>query len=75
VDKTSVYLAPEERRLLERIAAREQVSQAEIIRRAIRAYEPSARRDRDFQLARSFDGPGDSIADHDEDALLAGFGE
>ena len=75
MDKTSVYLATAERRRLEHLAQSEHVSQAEIIRRAIRAYEPTHPRDRKFQLARSFDGPGISVADLDEVELLAGFGE
>jgi hypothetical protein len=74
VDKTSVYLDAEDRRRLERLAAREHVSQAEIIRRAIRDYSPSPPMDRDFASARSFDGPGDSVADLDERELLDGFG-
>jgi hypothetical protein len=75
MDKTSVYLALEERQRLARLSDLERVSQAEIIRRAIRAYRPSGTGDREFQLARSFDGPGDSISDLDEHEALAGFGE
>jgi hypothetical protein len=73
--KTSVYLTADEVSRLAWLAEREGTSQAEIIRRAIAKYEPDGRGDRDFVGARSFDGPGDSIADHDEDELLRGFGE
>jgi Ribbon-helix-helix protein, copG family len=74
MDKTSVYLTEEERGRLQRLSRLERVSQAEIIRRAIRDYRGSATADRDFQAARSFDGPGDSVADLDEATLLEGFG-
>ena len=75
MDKTSVYLSGEERRRLERLSEIEHTSQAEIIRRAIRAYDPVSAADREFRLARSFDGPGDSVADLAREDLLAGFGE
>jgi hypothetical protein len=74
MDKTSVYLRDEERRRLEQLAEREQVSQAEIVRRAIRDYRSPASADRELALVRSFDGPGDSVADLDEHELLSGFG-
>jgi hypothetical protein len=73
--KTSVYLTSAESERLEWLAEREDTSQAEVIRRAIARYEPERHGDRDFAGARSFDGPGDSVADHDEDELLQGFGE
>lgn len=75
MDKTSVYLGGEERQRLERLAQLEGVSQAEVIRRAIREYAPRPPADRDLASVRSFDGPGDSVADLDEDDLLSGFGE
>ena len=75
MDKTSVYLTESERRRLQRLASLERVSQAEIIRRAIREYRAHETADRDFALARSFDGPGDSVVDLGEHALLEGFGE
>lgn len=75
VDKTSVYLGDEERRQLEQLARRDRVSQAEVIRRAIRDYRGAPPSDREFRSARSFDGPGGSIADADERDLLEGFGE
>lgn len=73
--KTSVYLSDAERSRLARLARETGASQAEIVRKAIAAYEPEGVGDRNFAGARSFDGPGDSVADHDEDELLAGFGE
>jgi hypothetical protein len=73
--KTSVYLTDAEVERLAWLADREGSSQAEIVRKAIARYEPERRGDRDFAGARSFDGPGDSVADYDEDDLLQGFGE
>ena len=75
MDKTSVYLSGSERRRLAQLAEFEHASQAEIIRRAIRAYRPVAAADRDFRLVRSFEGPGDSVADLERQDLLDGFGE
>lgn len=75
MDKTSVYLGREEAARLERLARVEGTSQAEIIRRAIRAYEPVRQGDRDFALVGVADGPGGSIADVSEDQFLVGFGE
>jgi len=74
VRKTSVYLGAEETARLAKLAEREGTSQAEVIRRAIRVYEPETRGDRNFSLARSADGPGGSIAALGEDELLEGFG-
>jgi len=74
MDKTSVYLSDQERDRLLHLATVERVSQAEIIRRAIRAYQPAGSRDREFRLARSYDGPGGSVADLSEEELLVGFG-
>ena len=72
--KTSVYLSAEEIARLATLAAREGTSQAEVIRRAIRLYEPERRGDRHFALTGSAEGPGGSVADLKEDELLAGFG-
>jgi hypothetical protein len=72
--KTSVYLTAEETARLAKLAAREGTSQAEVIRRAIRRYEPETQGDRNFSLARSADGPGGSITELTEDELLEGFG-
>lgn len=73
MDKTSVYLTAEERARLAALAAREGVSQAEVIRRAIRVYEPRPG-DRNFALSASGDGPGGSMADLPEEELLDGLG-
>jgi predicted DNA-binding protein len=75
VQKTSVYLTDEEVARLGRLAKREGTSQAEVIRRAIRLYQPQRRGDRDFALAGVADGPGGSIAGISEEDLLRGFGE
>ena len=72
--KTSVYLSIEETTRLAKLAEREGTSQAEVIRRAIRVYEPETRGDRNFSLARNADGPGGSIIELTEDELLEGFG-
>lgn len=72
--KTSVYLTPQELVRLSTLAAQEGTSQSEVIRRAIRCYEPAGRGNRDFALARIADGPGGSVADVAEDELLEGFG-
>ena len=72
--KTSVYLTTHETARLAELAEREGTSQAEVIRRAIRLYEPESLGDRNFSLARSADGPGGSISELTEDELLEGFG-
>ena len=74
MNKTSVYLTDEETARLAALAAREGTSQAEVIRRAIRTYEPERRGDRDFVLVGSAEGPGGSVADIPEGELLEGFG-
>lgn len=75
VRKTSVYLDDADARRLARLAELEGVSQASLLRRAIRAYDPGQRTTRVFALDCAGEGPGGSVADLDEDALLAGFGE
>jgi predicted transcriptional regulator len=72
--KISVYLTEDDKRLLARLAARGGSSQAEVLRRAVRAYEAIADADRNFAVAGSADGPGGSVADTPEEELLAGFG-
>lgn len=74
MQKTSVYLSAEEAARLATLAERERTSRAEVIRRAIRSYEPSVRGDRNFAVVGSGEGPGDSVADHTDDELLDGFG-
>ena len=75
VKKTSVYLTEAEVERLAWLAERERISQAEVIRKAIGAYTPERHGDRDFLGARSFDGPGGSVADIPDEELLRGFGE
>jgi hypothetical protein len=74
VKKTSVYLSEREVSRLAWLAEQEGVSQADVVRRAISAYEPEAG-DRDFRLLGSGTGPGGSVADIPEEELLVGFGE
>jgi predicted DNA-binding protein len=75
VRKTSVYLTLEEIARLAALADREGTSQAEVIRRAIRLYEPERTGDRSFALSGVADGPGGSVAEVSEDELLEGFGD
>ena len=72
--KTSVYLTDEETARLASLADREGTSQAEVLRRAIRNYEPERHGDRDFALVGCAEGPGGSIAAIAEEELLEGFG-
>ena len=72
--KTSVDLGDDEIARLERLAEREGISQAQVIRNAILAYLPRGEVNRDFRLLGSGAGPGDSVADHAEEELLEGFG-
>jgi predicted transcriptional regulator len=74
MQKTSVYLSDDEIARLASLAKREGTSQAEVIRRAIRVYQPESRGDRNFSLVGVAEGPGDSVADLTEDELLDGFG-
>ncbi len=74
MNKTSVYLSPEDATRLAALARREGTSRAEVIRRAIKSYEPERRGDRRFALAGSAVGPGGSVADLTEEELLEGFG-
>jgi len=74
MNKTSVYLSGEEVARLAALAVREGTSQAEVIRRAIRTYEPERRGDREFALASVASGPGTSVADLSDAELLEGFG-
>lgn len=72
--KTSVYLPDEDATRLADLARQEGISQADVIRRAIRRYVPSQRANRDFALSGSGEGPGGSIADIPDKDLLDGFG-
>lgn len=73
--KTSVYLEERHRQRLSELARREDISEAEVLRRAIIAYAPEGAGDRNFLGARSGEGPGGSVADIPEEELLEGFGE
>lgn len=74
VRKTSVYLDEADAQRLAMIAAQEGESQAEVLRKAIRAYMPHPRGGRRFALDGAGEGPGGSIADIDERVALEGFG-
>ena len=74
VNKTSVYLSSEEATRLAALARREGTSQAEVIRRAIKNYEPARRGDRNFALAGAAEGSGSSVAALTDEELMKGFG-
>ena len=73
--KTSVYLTDREVERLRRLARETGRSQAELVREAIATYDPHAPRPRRFASFAVAQGPGDSVADHDEADLLEGFGD
>lgn len=76
--KTSVYLDEAQAARLARLARQEGLSQAEILRQAIDAYEPRATDDRNFALAAGFariDDDPRSISQIPDEELLEGFGE
>jgi predicted transcriptional regulator len=70
--KTTVYLPDELKRAVKRIAAASDRSEAEVIREAIGALARSAERPR--PRGGLFDGLGEGLARHVDDALI-GFGE
>lgn len=72
--KTSLYLDTADAERLRRLACREGRKQAEIVRAALAAYEARLQEDRQLALAGAWEGDGTSVADVDEDELLAGFG-
>ncbi|MGH3831079.1 MAG: CopG family transcriptional regulator [Pseudonocardiaceae bacterium] len=72
--KTSVYLDDADARRLAMLAEREGVSQASLLRKAIRAYVPQPRGSRSFALDGVGEGPGGSVADVDPATLFEGFG-
>ena len=74
MNKTSVYLSSEDATRLAALAQREGTSQAEVIRRAIKNYEPERRGDRNFALAGVADGDGTSVAALTDVDLMRGFG-
>lgn len=73
--KTSLYLDEADVARLQRLAAQEGRSQAEIVRAAIAAYEARRQPDRHFALTASGAGDGRSIADIPDEELLEGFGD
>ncbi len=72
--KTSIYLDDTDIERLRRLASREGRSQADIVRSALAAYEAQSKPDRNFALARAWEGDGTSVADIPEEELLRGFG-
>ena len=72
--KTSVYLDEADARRLAMLAEHEGVSQASLLRKALRAYVPEPRQSCVFALDGVDEGPGGSVADIDDAALLEGFG-
>lgn len=66
--KTTVHLDETDARLLAVLAEREGVSEALLLRKAIRAYVPQRRDGPNGQ------GPGGSVADADAAVLLKSFG-
>ena len=74
VNKTSVYLSSEEATRLAALAKRQGTSQAEVIRRAIRNYEPERRGDRNFALSGVAEGDGSSVSVLTDVELMKGFG-
>jgi predicted transcriptional regulator len=73
--KTSLYLDESDLARLQRLAAQEGRSQAEIVRAAIAAYESQQTAHRSFALTGSWEGDESSVADVSEDELLTGFGD
>ena len=57
--RTSVYLSKAEERQLARVADRRGISQAEVIRQAIRSFGAEEPGTRDYRPSRSGEGPGD----------------
>ena len=74
MNKTSVDLSSEEATRLAALAQREGTSQAEVIRRAIKNYEPIRHGDRNFALAGAATGSGSSVAGLTDEELMKGFG-
>jgi hypothetical protein len=70
MNKTTVYLPDDLKQLVEKAAAREGISEAEVIRRSIAAAEGASRPKLEGAL---FDS--DEVTSERVDELLAGFGE
>jgi len=76
--KTSVYVDDKLADRLARLASEEGISQAQVLRKAIAAYQPKRRPDRDFALAGCFERIDDDprpISEIPDEELLKGFGE
>ncbi len=72
--KTSVYLEPELDRALDRLAARDGVSKAEVIRRALRQAVEGLDSPRMTAIGVGH-GPGDAASNVDKYLTETGFGE
>lgn len=73
--KTSIYLSNEDYARLSRLAEEEGVSRTDLIREAIRYYQPKCRLPRALHMDGLIDGDGTSIADVPVEELMKGFGE
>ncbi|MGH4009294.1 MAG: CopG family transcriptional regulator [Pseudonocardiaceae bacterium] len=73
MQKVTFQLDEADAHLLAMLAEREGVSEALLLRKAIRAYEPQ-REGRNLALGGVDEGPGGSAADADAAALLKSFG-
>ena len=73
--KSSIYLTERELEHLSALSKAEGRPRAEIIRDAIVAYPGRPNEDREFALDGVGEGPGDSVADIQEQELLKGFGD
>lgn len=72
--KTSLYLEPELDDALRRLADQRGVTKAEVIRQALRAAVPEARRPRVSAIGVA-EGPGDVAGDVDRHLRETGFGQ
>lgn len=70
MNKTTVYLPDDLKRLVEMAAAREGISEAEVIRRSIASAEGTQRPELQGAIFESDEVTSDRV-----DELLAGFGE
>lgn len=73
--KSSVYLSEEEARRLAWLARCEGRSRSEVLRAAIRAYEPRTADGGSLTLFDSGDSRGVAWDEVDDEEMLAGFGE
>lgn len=64
--KKMIYLAPDEERLLKKIARDEDVSETEVVRRALDLYARERTRDPlEKYIGKFHGGPADGAAEHD----------